>query len=267
MKKILLLACIGLLLLSSCKKHKDEDDVIILTKIVNTQEYYNTGDIVTFEVKSFANQGSIAKINISSFSVGMETLLDSVINAEKANFYFFYNVPSFNDTLQKVKFAFKAICSTGAESIMTENIMVKSYDAPLEELGQFTMYSAMSGNKDGFSLALLQTVFSQIDTLYCDFRDNTVDPGGTLRREWIGNNDLLFARFNDFNYTGATKRSVMNAYNDSNKSNIISGISNDDIIFVGNEQRAYGVMKVVAVYDDEGTENDRYCFYLKKINY
>lgn len=267
MKKILLLLFLGVLVFASCKKNPDEDDVVIITKILNEQSYYNTGDIVTFHVKSFANKGDIHKINISSVSVGMETLLDSVINAERADFHFFYHVPSFNDTIQQVKFIFKSICSTGNESQMNKQIKVRSYDAPLEELGQFTMYSALSGKPDGFSINLVQTVYSQIDTTRCDFYDCSADASGVFGRQWNGKNDLLFARFNDFNYSQATRKSVTNAFNDANKTTFIGDINNDDIIFIGNENRAFGVIKVMAVYDEPGTEDDRYNFYLKKINW
>ena len=266
MKKVLLLLCVGALFFSSCRKTDDENDVVIITDLMNSQTSYNTGDIVTFHVKSFANKGYIAKINISSVSVGLDVLLDTVINANKTDFHYFYHVPSFNDSIQKVKLIFKSICSTGSESQMNRTITVKSYDAPLEELGQFTMYSSLSGKPDGFSLSLVQTVYSQIDTLRCDFYDYSVDETGVFGRRWNGKNNLLFARFNDFNYSQATKKSVTNAFNDANKTSFISDINNDDIIFVGTENRALGVIKVMAVYDEAGTENDRYNFYLKKIN-
>ena len=267
MKKLLLFLCLGLLVLASCRKNTDEDDAVILVDLVNPQKFYKTGDIATFHVKSIANKGSIAKISVSAVSIGMQTLLDTVIDGTRADFYYFYHAPSFNDTLQKVKFMFKSHCTTGYTAQMNKSIKVKSYDAPLEELGQFTMYSALSGKRDGFSLSLVQAVYSQIDTLYCDFHDNTTDPSGVFSREWVGNNNLLFARFNDFNYSGATKKSVTNAYNDANKTNFMNDISHDDIIFVGTENKAYGVIKVMAVYDEPGTDDDRYNFYLKKVTY
>ena len=253
-------------MLGSCKKNDDEDDIIILVKTTPNQEYYNSNETIVFEVESFANKGYVSSIDITSVaSDGVNRIFDTVINKGRTEFYYLYNIPVFSDTLQTVKLVFKAECSTGNCNKMTKVFQVRSEDVPLEEHGQFTMYSSSSTKRNGFSLDLEQAVYSQADSIYCDLVDNTTGMSEVLSREWRSKTDILFARFNDFNYASATKGSVMSAYRNANKTSIISDISIDDIIFVGRGNNAIGVLKVMAVYDDEGCENDRYNFYLKKI--
>lgn len=254
------------MLFSSCKKNKDEDDIIILVTTTPDKECYNSNETIVFEIESFANKGCVGSINVTSVSsYGINIIFDTIINNNRTDFYYLYKVPVFADSLQSVKLIFTGVCSTGNSSKMTKMFSVISEDIPLEEHGQFTMYSNCSSNKNGFSIELEQTVFSVIDSVYCDIYDNTEAGSAVLSKEWHSKTGVLFARFNDFNYESATRSSVMNAYENANKTSIMSNISNDDIIFVGRGNTALGVIKVMAVYDDEGYETDRYNFYLKKL--
>ena len=253
-------------MLTSCTKNEDEDDIIILIKTTPDKEYYNSGETVIYEVNSFANNGYVNSVNITSVAPdGVNRIFDTLINNTRTTFYFLYKVPMFADSLQTVKLIFTGVCSTGNSSKMTSVLQVVSEDIPLEEHGQFTLYSSASSNKNGFSIELEQTVFSVIDSAYCDIFDYTLPSSDVLSREWRSKTNVLFARFNDFNYASATKRSVMSAYENANKTSVITDIATDDIIFVGRGNTALGVLKVMAVYDDEGCESDRYNFYLKKI--
>ena len=76
-------------------------------------------------------------------------------------------------------------------------------------------------------------------------------------------NGLYFARFNDFDFENANSSSVINAYKNSNKSPKIMNISNEDIILVGRDNEALGVLKVINVYDEIDPMQDRYYFVFK----
>lgn len=266
MKKLFLLLFAAIILLGSCKKKVEQNDVIIFVKATPDENTYNSNETIVFSIESFANEGYIKNIDVTSVtSEGIDVIFDTLINEGKTSFYYLYRVPIFPAESQSVKLVFTTHCSTGNSSKTTHSFTVLSEDVPLEELGQFTIYSSASSKKSGFSIELEQAVYSGSDSIYCDLYDKTIDSSLVLSREWQSKTEVLFARFNDFNYEGATKSSVMNAYKDANKVSRMTDISNDDIIFVGRGNTALGVIKVVAVYDDEGFENDRYNFYLKKI--
>ena len=49
------------------------------------------------------------------------------------------------------------------------------------------------------------------------------------------------------------------------KSPTIKQLKADDILLFGIQDEAYGALKIIAVYDEAGTEKDRYVFSLKSI--
>ena len=86
-----------------------------------------------------------------------------------------------------------------------------------------------------------------------------------LSREWRSMTGLMFARFNDFDFENASFTSVVNAYSTSNKTSKLTNIGNEDIILVGKEYGALGVIKVINVFDEFDNMQDRYYFVFKGI--
>ena len=89
---------------------------------------------------------------------------------------------------------------------------------------------------------------------------------GEFLRTWTSMTGLSFSRFNDFDYETATRSSVEDAYAVSTKYSELRNIQDNDIVLLGRSDTAVGVIKFLAVFDEEGVENDRYLFSLKKID-
>lgn len=262
MKKIFYFLFLSLLL-TSCKQD-DEDDVNIIVKTVNYSECYTAGEKIIFKIESFANKGYITSINISTVtSYGVTNVFDTLVNLEKINFMYEYNVPQFDNDTTAVKFYFKTQCSTGNYTEISKTYSVVG-DIHLKP-SEYTMYASYKNEKNGFSIFRNEVVDCETsDSTYIDIYDYSVDSTLVLSREWRTMTGIMFARFNDFDFENATVSSVYNAYSNSNKSTKLMNINNDDIILVGKEH-ALGVIKIINVFDDVDPMQDRYYFVYKGI--
>lgn len=263
MKKLFYLLAISLFL-SSCSGD-DESDVIIIAKTINGKEYYNAGEKIIFDIESFANKGFISSIKIMTVtSHGATSLLDTVIDGERTQFLYQYNVPQFDSDTTNVKFQFKAFCSTGNYSEMSKTHKVVG-DIHLNA-AEYTMFASYKNEKNGFSVTRNEIVdCGTTDSTFIDFYDYSIDSTMTLSREWRSMTGLMFARFNDFDFENANYSSVVNSYSNSNKASKILNINNEDIILVGKENEALGVLKVINVFDESDNMQDRYYFVFKRL--
>ena len=260
-KKLFFVVILGMML-SSCGGD-DESDVVIISKTINSKEFYDAGDKIIFEIESFANKGYVESINISTItSYGYNKIYDTIIDAERTKFIYQYNVPQYDGDTTKLKFKFTALCSTGNYSEMSKSHYVVG-DIHLKP-SEYTMYASYKNEKNGFSIERNEIVDRETtDSTFVDFYDYSIDSTLVLSREWRSMNGLYFARFNDFDFENANSSSVINAYKNSNKSPKIMNISNEDIILVGRDNEALGVLKVINVYDEIDPMQDRYYFVFK----
>lgn len=262
MKRLIYIFILGFLLLS-CNGN-DESDVIIIAQTVNPKECYNAGEKIIFKVESFANKGIVSSIDISSVTAyGVMSLLDTIIDAEKTNFLYQYDVPQFDADTTNVKFYFKSVCSTGNYSEMAKSHLVAG-DINLKA-SEYTMFASYKNERNGFSIEQNAIVDCETtDSIYIDIYDYSADPTQEiLCREWRSMTNLLFARFNDFDFENANYSSVKNAYVNSNKTSKLLNVSNEDIILIGKENDALGVIKVINVFDESDNMQDRYYFVFK----
>lgn len=264
MRRLLSIFFISIIFISSCNKGSDESDIVILPSLVNSQTTFNAGDALVFKIESFANNGYISSIDICWITTeGLNKILDTIINAEKANFYFKCVVPAFDESLE-LQFSFRANCSTGSSSKM--NLTYSVAGDPLLVSKEYTMYAFYKNEKNSFNIDNeLIMDYETSDSTLIDIFDYSIDSSLVLSREWRSKTGLLFARFNDFDFANARTANVSKAFNASNKMTKISNVSNDDIILIGKIDKPMGVLKIVNVFDEEVPMDDRYYFVLKKI--
>ncbi len=264
MKKLIYLLICGLFLtLSSCGGD-DESDVIIVAKTMNYKDYYKAGEKIIFKIESFANEGFISSIDIYTInSYGITTLMDTVIDAERTEFMYQYLVTQFDTYSTNIKFYFKVTCSTGNYSEMSVSHYIDS--GTHLETTEHTMFAYYKNEKNGFSIDRNEIVDVETDSLFVDIYDYSMDSTLFLSREWRSMTGLMFARFNDFDFENASFTSVVNAYTTSNKTSKLTNIGNEDIILVGKEYGALGVIKVINVFDEFDNMQDRYYFVFKGI--
>lgn len=264
MRRLISFFFISVFLIASCNNKNDENDVIILPSLVNSQTSFNAGDVMVFKIEAFSNKGYISSIDICGVTTdGIIKVLDTVINAESVNFYFEYTVPAFDDS-QNLQLNFRAICSTGKSSQM--DLVYSVSGDPLLVSKEYTMFAFYKNEKNCFSIDKeLIMDYETSDSSSIDIFDYSIDTALVFSREWRSKTNLLFARFNDFDFANARAVNVSKAFNSSNKMTKIMDVSNNDVILVGKIDKPMGVLKIVNVFDEDNPVDDRYFFVFKKI--
>lgn len=137
---------------------------------------------------------------------------------------------------------------------------------PLIERSGYTLYSAHSDGFDAFSFAGLRTLKrSEADPADVDLYAGESSAGreDVLSRIWRSGTGVKFAKVNAFDYAGATRSAVASLYANSRCDDFVEELAIDDVILLGRGDRALGVVKIVAIYDEAGASRDRYLFNLK----
>ena len=270
MKKLLCFALLCLFI--SCEKQSDLIHIVELQDIDPAKQYVSSYEVVRLRVIAQSNSSSIESIKLTEFDVlyGDRVVIDTVFvpSEKKVDFYFNYTIPFVSDTT-RMRFTSQVFTVEGDTRTYLFDLYVLSGEQKVEAVDDITLYSASSGKKSGYNLLSKNTVFyetSLTDTLvFFDKKQADTTRLDQLSREWWSDSGVFFARFSSFNFGEATAASIQNAFENSVKDNIIQNIVYDDIILVGTKDTAYGVLKVILVVDEDGTEDDRYVFSAKMI--
>jgi hypothetical protein len=256
--------------LYACNKEKPSK-VVILFSTTDSLSNVKGGDKLLFHIQSFANEDVIKNIQVTSYDTeyGAIVVFDTLLNMEKFTYDFQYTVPDYSESQMLVKLTFRVFAPDNTSSSVYTNLNVNENNPTLSAKEGNIMYSANSNNKNGFTVELMQTLYvetsdpNQID-IY-DYYD-TLSVSTVLTREWRSQTGVLFAKFNDFNFATARKKDVKQAFESAAKYTAVKDLAEGDIILIGKNQTALGVIQITAIFDEAGSANDRYIFSVKKIN-
>lgn len=268
MRTVLLWCVVWMCFCCACEDEEGSPIVILVTPGQQVLDV-KAGDKVIYTVETFANSGVIEHLGISSIDAeqGLIRLMDTSLNVARAKFDFQYIVPVMPEDSARINLKFESGNSHDYMSSV-RTLRVVGGDVLLQEESGYTLYSSTSSKADAFRISDSQLLFSgqEADSLLdiYDYHD-LQEAAGTLSREWRSGSGVRFVRFNDFNYPLATESGIRKAYEEGIKYSSIRNIDADDIILVGRDGAALGVIKIMSVFDEDGTEADRYVFNLKKI--
>jgi len=267
LKYIFLSGMVFLLFFSTCREK--ESNQVIMVHSNTMKDSMQMGENVGFVVNAFSNVSKISRILIEEMSnqYNKKILLDTALNTSSIKFDFFYTVPEFF-TDQTVKITFKAY------SFVDDNYSSRSFSyfcsgtsQLLAEYSGFSMYTPLSGKADAFNIYLKQPIFtSEADTSDVDiyvYQDTAAEDATILQRIWKSHTALNFVKANNFNYAKATSQMLRETYLASVRFSSVTNLANDDIILIGFGFQPIGVIKIVAVFDEDGVVNDRYLFNIK----
>lgn len=270
-----ILICFILSLLCSafvaCEKQSELIHIVETEDFDFRQQNVESGSKTRLHIIAQSQNSDISRILLTEYDsqYGDNTIFDTVFTHKERSIDYWYNyqIPLFTDTTI-MRFSSQIWTETG--NTITYQFAFKVIPAGgniIRTIDGITMYSALSGKKYGFSLIELNTVFPETlssDTLvFFDQEQSDSTRTDILSRIWQSNGGIYFSRFESFDYGEATVASIQYAYDIGKHENIIQNISNDDIILFGTKAEAYGVIKVLLVSDEEGTDNDRYVFSIK----
>ena len=255
---------------TSCEDERDATKVVMLFKTGSSETFTEANSKLLYEVETYSIVSALKEFTISSFDseYGNKVLLDSVPGVKKFSLFFEYNVPDFSKDSVKVTLRFKSIDSNDNYQELNRTVIVTGGLQIIQPLTGIVMNSATSGKPNAFSLSAPSDVFlkslsepDKIDVYDYELPENP----SVLSKEWRTNTDVQFGRINNFNYAAATSTMIKNTYASLIKQKAISDIQPNDIIFIGREDVACGVVQITDVVDNEGSQDDYYRFNVKMI--
>jgi len=147
-------------------------------------------------------------------------------------------------------------------------VTVKGDIGLMPEMSGIILYSGSSRQRNAFSLKdpSQPFVMALADSADIDIYDfpNEIDPEA-LSGEWHTNTDVRFAKANSFNYASASTSGIKANYISSVRQKFVSGIKPNDIILIGRNDNAFGVIMVTDVVDNSEIDNDYYRMNIKLI--
>lgn len=257
-----------LFMLAACEEEESSPLVILATPEQESAKVVG-GDKVLYTIEAFANSGELEYVKFTSKDAcrGTVMLLDSTVATQRLKMDFVYTVPRLDADSVAITLRFEA-GNMEQSSTTTHVLNFVGGGMYIEEESGYVMYSAASSKANAFLWTASRVTFAELEadslTDIYDYHAPEVR-ADSLMREWRSRTGICFVRYNDFNYPQATVSSIRQAYEAGVKYNALKAIRPDDIVLLGSEERGVlGVIRIVQVFDEAGTENDRYVFNLKK---
>jgi hypothetical protein len=251
----------------SCSTESDASDVQVMVTPDSLLFHSESQDIIPFQIALKALKEPLARFQITqrTTKTGLVTLLDTALNVQKFNYEYQYTVPQ-NIYERSIELSF--IANTASDySVSAKQILLDSLNTPLKESSAHVMYGSSFKTNNSFSIIQRQVVSFPHDSILSDIYDyhNDQIDASELSGEWRSATLKRFSRFNDFNYAEATVQSLQTCYANASKKTMISDLKVNDVIIIGDLNNAIAVIKIIAIFDEEGYKNDRYVFNVKYI--
>ena len=262
-------------LLTGCTFEGDATVVAIFA--VPSSSIVNSGDKIYIDTQISTLNSTLTNVSVTSFdrehgetdifstNPGTKTFKDRII----------WEIPSMTNDTTLIELVISATDNANVSNDFKLKLKaVGGTSSLLEERSSITIYSPQSGKHDAFSFVTLQSLHSLSEAEDCDLVFiMPAECDGTMPLTLGTKTDIVFSRANSFDYSSATKASVQAVFNSSLHSDTVDNISIDDIIIIGRETHkedkvtltTIGVLKVMAIYDENDSLNDRIVFNLKAL--
>ena len=274
MKRLLTLLSLAALM-TGCMQNEDDATTVIVTATPSSY-IVKSGDKVYIDIYASTLNEALKEVSVTTFDseYGMADIETILPSAKTYKGRVVWEIPSMtNDTtLVEVN-----VTATDTKEVSNSHtIILKAAGGSsslLPERSGITIWSPASGKQDAFSFTTLQTLYSS-ETEECDLIFLPTEDIDALPKSWGTKTDIVFCKANNFDYSSATWSNIQEVFKSSLRTKTVENISIDDIIFIGREKRTeegsyilttLGVIKIMAMYDEDGAASDRIIFNLKTL--
>lgn len=236
------------------------------------------GSHYLFNVEAHATNGTLTEMNISSYDPiqGLKDLAKVPLSGTKYTYEYDYLVPILADSVTEVQLRVQIKNSEGETWNATKYLKVFTSDFRLKEITGLLIYEKPSINHPnalnfmGGGAQPIVTTFEEKDSIKNFVAEYDRLEGGddiscafyTLSQE--KNYNVYMAKMSNFDYAGATYKSVLNAFqNAADLGRGVNKLKQGDIVIVGlidgNSLRTpLAAVRIVRIIDEAGKENDCY---------
>lgn len=257
-RKFFVLITIGMMT-SGCFSEKDASDVILLVEPSAREAV--SGETIYYDVRSWTENDCLSTFSFTTFDKvnGEQTVMAEDVRASRYEDRIIYDVPEIEADSLVMEMRFSISDNTGYVQTSTHQLKVMAAEIPLSEQTGVTIYSPASGKPDGFVVAsrTVVSVAAATQGTVDIYMYQSSDSGDEMLAEWRSQTGLLFTRVTGVDYSTLTYGSMKSLYASALKNVNVPDIRTDDLIIVGTETGPLLAIKVMGVYDEYGTENDR----------
>ncbi len=236
------------------------------------------GSHYLFNVEAHATNGTLTEMNISSYDPiqGLKDLAKVPLSGTKYTYEYDYLVPILADSVTEVQLRVQIKNSEGETWNATKYLKVFTSDFRLKEITGLLIYEKPSINHPnalnfmGGGAQPINTTLEEKDSIknliaYYDRLEGGDDISRafyTLSQE--KNYNVYMAKMSNFDYAGATYKSVRNAFqNAADLGRSVTDLKQGDIVIVGlidgNSVRTpLAAVRIVRILDEAGKEKDCY---------
>jgi hypothetical protein len=257
----MLLFAVAFALIVGCDEEKKElSDVAIIIKPTQSDTVtLSSGDKVRYTIDLHTTHQRVGRLAISSFDPvrGKVHIVDTLFNSKVSTYYFDYTAPAVNRDSLSVTLTFEAWDDQNNQCSTTRTLLVRNASHLIDEKTGIVLRAAESGMPDALSFANPSQTFSwknSPDSVRADVY--LVADASFARLSLHSNTKAKLVRINSFDYPAATAVSVQAVYESSLRSDWVDDLRTNDIILVGHEARAEGVLRIVNIIR-EGDSNER----------
>lgn len=276
MKRILSILLFSMAFLSSGCTNEDDATVVAIYGAPSSY-IVNCGDKIYIDVTVTTLNNTLTDISMTAFDPehGKDEIFSVSPGTKEYRERIIWEVPSMTKDTTLIDIM---ISATDNEKVSNDFQLkltaVGGNTALLPERSGITLYSPLSGKQDAFSFTTLQPLFSSSEAEDCDLvfgmSGEDVDD---MELKWSTKTNLVFCKSNSFDYASATWGNLNVVFNSSIRTDVVNDLQTDYIILVGREIHTeenvkistIGVCKIMAIYDEDGTQNDRIVFNLKTL--
>ncbi|MCD7709873.1 MAG: hypothetical protein LUI04_00710 [Porphyromonadaceae bacterium] len=271
MKTAVLKICLCSVLFLCCIacSEDDESPVVLVVSPESMTTQCSAGTNLLYEVEGYSTTSS----PLRSFTVrtydeerGLLSLLDTTLFASRFVYSFPYAVPEFSKDDITIQIRFELSDEAGNMMDVHRYVTVAEGTVELESYENISLYAPGSGGPDAYNLSSCQVLYRELaDSSEVDIYTYKADEDTTasLSLEWRSYTGVKFVRYNEFNYATATQSAIESSYVSGMPQNRITDITANDVILIGKDTGAIGVIKILLVSD---TDTARYyLFSWKKI--
>ena len=237
------------------------------------------GSHYLFNVEAHATNGTLTEMNISSYDPiqGLKDLAKVPLSGTKYTYEYDYLVPILADSVTEVQLRVQIKNSEGETWNATKYLKVFTSDYRLKEIAGLVIYEEPTNNPNRPNALNLmgggaQPIVTMLETK--DSIKNVVASFDPLSGDDMSyafhtesqekNYNVYMAKMSNFDYAGATYKSVLNAFqNAADLGRGVNDLKPGDIVIVGlidgNSLRTpLAAVRIVRILDEAGKENDCY---------
>lgn len=255
----------------------NENDATVVAIYAEPSSYIvESGDKIYLDLEVSTLNNILTEVEVSTFDSehGTKEILSTNPGTKKFKDRIVWEIPSMTKDTTSVEIMISASDDEDISNQMTLRIKATGGNFALTpERSGYSIYSTKSGKADAFSFRTLQTLNSSSESEDCDIIFIDTKDNDDMPRKWGTCTDIVFCKANNFDYASASKASIQSMFMNSVRLDSVEDLQSDDIILIGRERhdeestilKSLGVIKIIAIYDEEGTVNDRLIFNLKAL--